>query len=254
MKFKLKITRPSMVKDSYEKDKLISLKNSQEFLVALAKHAWKLVSLCMRTKAKTQSRTKLYYRFGLYLLSMDRRHGSLYVVKYLKAAQLSIQKRIAGQPFSSLREIEPDLPLPRLTRSGLPRIIGTRDRRAILSGSCSVIQLYLTLFGIYRVISADVIPKINTITDPYSGDPLYLSMASQWLRSNSKALIGRSIDIEDLKVRDFKFLETASPSNKVSWRGMVTDFFFLLKSELAEPVFKYLEITGSTFVLDLFYS
>jgi hypothetical protein len=68
------------------------------------------------------------------------------VVKYL-ASQLAIQKVIAGQPFSSLREIEPDYPLPRLASCGLPAIIGIRDRRVILSGSKSIIRMYLTLFG-----------------------------------------------------------------------------------------------------------
>jgi hypothetical protein len=72
---------------------------------------------------------------------MSRRHGITYTVKYLKACQLAVQKSIAGQPLTTLRELEPSLPLPRLTKSGLPRIIQLRDRAAIRSGSYSVIRM-----------------------------------------------------------------------------------------------------------------
>jgi len=71
---------------------------------------------------------------------MRKHHGDSYVVKYLKACQLAVQKSIAGTPFISLREIEPDLPLRRLTRSGLPWVIPREDRRAIIAGHPSVIR------------------------------------------------------------------------------------------------------------------
>jgi hypothetical protein len=72
---------------------------------------------------------------------MNRRHGPEFVVKYLKACNLAVSKFLAGEPVSSLRELEPDLPLPRLTKSGLPVIIGTRDRRSLHSNSHRVIRL-----------------------------------------------------------------------------------------------------------------
>jgi hypothetical protein len=72
---------------------------------------------------------------------MNKRHGSEFVVKYLKACNLAVSKFLAGQPLSSLRELEPDLPLPRLSKSGLPAIIGTRDRRSISDNSVKVIRL-----------------------------------------------------------------------------------------------------------------
>lgn len=70
---------------------------------------------------------------------MKRHHGATYVVKYLKACQLALQKRIALDPISSLRDLEPDLPLPRL-KSGLPSVIPVFDRRSILRGSPNVIR------------------------------------------------------------------------------------------------------------------
>jgi hypothetical protein len=107
---------------------------------------------------------------------MNKRHGSTYVVKYLKACSLAISKVIANQPFKSLKEIEPDLNLPRLSRSGLPVIIGTRDRRSIVQGSHKVIKLYLSIFNLYRIIKIPCKLNLNTITDTYTGDILFLKM------------------------------------------------------------------------------
>jgi len=71
---------------------------------------------------------------------MRKHHGDMFVIKYLKASQLAISKAIAGNPFRSLQELEPDLPLPGLTSTGLPKVIPRADRRAILSGSPSLIR------------------------------------------------------------------------------------------------------------------
>jgi hypothetical protein len=71
---------------------------------------------------------------------MNKHHGSMTVVKYLKACQLALQKAIAKDRITSLRDIDSTLPHPRLTRSGLPVYIPLGDRRAIRSGSVSVIR------------------------------------------------------------------------------------------------------------------
>jgi len=109
---------------------------------------------------------------------MDQMHGSLYVVKYLKACQIAIQRKVAKSPFKSLREIEPDLPLPRLSKSGLPVIIKLADRRAICVGGVNTVRLYLSIFGLYRIISAPVKAKLDTILAPFSGDTDYLGSVS----------------------------------------------------------------------------
>jgi hypothetical protein len=71
---------------------------------------------------------------------MNRKHGGKYTVAYLKFSQLAIQKAIAGNKLRSLKEVEPNLNLPRLSTSGLPRYIPLSDRRAILNKSTSVIR------------------------------------------------------------------------------------------------------------------
>jgi hypothetical protein len=72
---------------------------------------------------------------------MYKYHGDVFVIKYLKASQLAISKFLAGQPLTSLRELEPDLNLPRLKRSGLPNVIGTRDSRSLHAFSHKTVRL-----------------------------------------------------------------------------------------------------------------
>jgi len=135
--------------------------------------SWKIISILNQKRVQRLSQVNLFYNFARYVYVLKRRHGVVYVVKYLKACSLAIQRAVAGSPMSSLRDIEPDLPLPRLTTSGLPVIIGTRDRKSILAGSRKTISMYLTLFSVYRVIDAPVKAKLNTITDPFSGDLIF---------------------------------------------------------------------------------
>jgi hypothetical protein len=158
-------------------NQLIRLENDQSLSSLFNDFAHKIVSLSLKSSnKKIINRIRLFHKFGLYLVSMTRKHGLEFTVKYLKACNLAISKVIAGQAFSSLREIEPDLPLPRLSSSGLPVIIGTRDRRSIVQGSCKVIRLYLSLFSLYRIISIPGKLKLNTITDEFNGNPLFLKL------------------------------------------------------------------------------
>jgi hypothetical protein len=111
-------------------------------MALIKKYGFRLVGLSLYSSSKKiHARVQLFSRFGNYLYIMSRRHGVPYTVKYLKACQLAVQKSIAGQPLKSLRELEPDLPLPRLTKSGLPAIIQVRDRAAIKTFSANVIRL-----------------------------------------------------------------------------------------------------------------
>jgi hypothetical protein len=121
-------------------DQLISLNNSFELLALFRRIGWRLLVASIPRIEKSTNRLEQLYSFGKYILRMRKHHGELTTVKYLKAGQLAIQKCIAKDRIQSLRDLEPDLPLPRLTKSGLPRYIPLGDRRAILSGSPSVIR------------------------------------------------------------------------------------------------------------------
>jgi len=222
-------------KVSFNRDsKLISLESSSAFIEFLQKYGFKIIKLCIHKNSKLVPKLRMLHNFGKYLLFLNKHHGTLFVVKYLKAAQLSIQRKLAGQPFSSLREIEPDLNLPRLSKSGLPAIIGSRDRKAILSGSTQVIQLYLSIFGLYRVIKAPVKTKLETISDLYSGNVDYLINTLDKFTLLSKKFISTKGDLQrleyDLSIARIQLLQTSSPSSKISLLGVARDPYLLVKS------------------------
>jgi hypothetical protein len=140
----------------------------------------------------------------------------VYVVKYLKACQLAVQKKVAGQPLSSLRELEPDLPLPRLSKSGLPNVIGLKHRRAICSDAFGPIRLWLTLFSIYRVIKIPGKLKLETITASFTGNSSELGLIESWMERNAPKLIHVSLTPRSISGAEILPVEKSSPSNKTS--------------------------------------
>lgn len=195
-------------------DRLISLNNSVELLALFKKLGWRLLSASIPRIEKSTNRLSQLYNFGKYVLRMRKHHGELTTIKYLKACQLSIQKAISGDRIKSLRDLEPDLPLPRLTKSSLPRYIPLGDRRAILSGSPSVIRWWLTLYSVYRIMQAPSKLKLETITQPFTGSQDLLERAS--LELKVVALSFKKFAPAELKPGKVKLLETASPAFKVS--------------------------------------
>jgi len=121
-------------------DPMVSLGNLFELPVLLKKMGFRILSCSFPSATKFKNRLRQLHNFGQYLLKMRKHHGEVFVVKYLKASQLAISKAIAGTGMSSLRELDDLYPLPRLTSSHLPQVIPLGDRRAILSGSASVIR------------------------------------------------------------------------------------------------------------------
>jgi len=126
--------------DYTESEKLVSLNNSFELLALIRKLGWRLVATCAFKSVNLSNRSRQVYNFGKYILRMRKHHGVTFTVSYLKASQLAVQKRIGKDKIESLRDLVPDLPLPRLSSSGLPRFIPLQDRRAICSGSVPVIR------------------------------------------------------------------------------------------------------------------
>lgn len=121
-KTKIKFKFPSyflykaLLKDG---QRLVALEN-ENFLAIILRFAWKITMLTIKRDRKVTPKVRVFFQLAKYLIVLNKRSGSLFVVKYLKASLLSIQRAIAGSPMKSLREIEPDLPLPRLSKSGLP--------------------------------------------------------------------------------------------------------------------------------------
>jgi len=169
---------------------------------------------------------------------MYKNHGDMYVVKYLKACQLAIQKKIAGTPVSSLRELEPDYNFPRLSKSGLPSCINLQDRASICNGSFKVIRFWLSLFSIYRIIKAPFKPKLNTITDSFGGSQIHLDEFNRWLSNSSKPIINKFFKFESGGLDSTMVLPImkSSPQGSKSYSRLLVSFNILVKLGLMSNI------------------
>lgn len=219
----------SSFKDWSIRDQLISLGNSIELPALFKSFGWRLLFASMPFAKKTAGRLRQLSNFSKFVLTMKRNHGDVFTVKYLKASQLAVQKAIAGTPFSTYREIEPDLPLRRLTRSGLPGIIPLSDRRAIINSRPSVIRWWLCVFSVYRVIGIVGSLKISTITDNLTVPASNLELVGSQLLTKVCNLKAKWPKM-DRPTDRLLLLETASPSFKSSWTGFVHDAHLLLEA------------------------
>jgi len=181
-----------------EKTYMVSLLNSQEFLDVLRRYG-RVWTRVLFPAHKVPSRLVTLSRFGNMLLRLTRHHGPSFVVKYLKALTVALQRFIGGSPLSSLREVEPDLPLPRLATCGLPTFIPLRERYELKKLTPSVVRWWLTLFSVYRIISIPGKLKLETISTPYGGSPEVLSQVSAWLLEFSKQFA--SLFVKDFRPR-----------------------------------------------------
>lgn len=149
---------------------MIQLENRLLFSSFWTTYSFRALTLALlKSKKKASNKLRLAFKFQSWLYSKYKTNGTLWVIKYLKASQLALSRAIAGSPMKSLSEVEPDYIFPRLTKSGLPKFIPSRDRRAIAGRSFGVIRFWNTLFSIYRVLEAPSKLKLKTITDPFNG-------------------------------------------------------------------------------------
>lgn len=183
------------------------------------------------------------------VLKLWRQHGSAFTIKWLKACSVALQRKIGDNPMRSLRAIDKDLPLPRLT-NGVPRFINPLDRGLIRNGHLGTIRFYLGLLNLYRVLEAPGVLKLSTITEPFKGDTQYLEDLK--LMISSKKLIFfdllpgfEKIRGMSLSPRHFIMSRSASPSNKMAAHGIFTDVLLMNKyrPDLWQDILDYLYIT-----------
>nr|UPW42061.1 MAG: putative RNA dependent RNA polymerase [Xinjiang mito-like virus 49] len=240
-----------LYKTVYEAGSMISLSNEKHLKLVIKNIGWRILRIIFQNTKET-NRVRMLHNFAIFILKFNKNHGEIMTTKYLKACQLAIQKKIAGQPFSSLREIEPNLPLPRLSKSGLPVCIKLSDRASICRGSLTVIRLWLTLFSIYRVFKTDFKPKINTITDPFDGDRKKLDDFCIFLDYYSKKVLANfpiTFDITKIGAERWTPIWKSSPSSKVSWKGLVTSYLSLRDYPKVWDSFNnYIQLTNAEFL------
>jgi hypothetical protein len=129
----------------------------------------------------------LVVRFG-YALSFllgGRRHARFYLavihygmwlrvwkgsrkalVKYLKACSVTLMQLAGGGPVSTSRDLGG---VHGRSRGNLPRVIPVYHRAAIVRGDLRVIQFWLSLFGVYRIIECRGKVSYKTIVQPGAG-------------------------------------------------------------------------------------
>jgi hypothetical protein len=129
----------SLIKDISLGTNMISLNNSFELLSVIKSIGFRILNSINIKAGGYATRLNFMNKFARYLLYLRKNHGAEFVVAYLKAGQLAISKKVAHSPVKSLRDINPDFPLPRLA-NGLPHVIPLSDRRLITRGGYSVIR------------------------------------------------------------------------------------------------------------------
>jgi hypothetical protein len=208
--------------------------------------------LSMQTATHLAWRIRLTKSFLSFLLKFNREHGSTYTVKWMKAGLVAIQKELGQDRLVSLTTLGAALPYSRLS-NGLPRIIPASDRGRIRTGDVKVIRFWTGLFNLYRVLKIPGELKISTITAPFTGSETILEdMITLVSRSkthhffthlsNFKSIVGKS-----LVPSQFVLSRSASPSNKFSCTGILTDIY-LLNTEapaLWQEILYYLHSVGT---------
>jgi hypothetical protein len=86
-----------------------------------------------------------------------------YLVLYLKASQVLLQQYVGGQRICSTRPLKAAVSR---TRSGCPRIIPFEHRLRIAKGDRSIIRVWMTLLGLFRILSFEGKVSFDTITSP----------------------------------------------------------------------------------------
>jgi len=217
-----KISFISLIKDIRFNQNMISLNNSFELLALFRTYGFRILKAINFKGRGYTTRLNFMLKFFRYILYLQRKHGSEFVVAFLKAGQLAISKKLAGTPVRSLREINPDLNLPRLT-NGLPSIIPIPDRILMRKGSSSVIRYWLTLFSIFRIISIPGNMKLSTITDGFKGNIDDLErLCNRVTRTGKKVFITFLPSSTNLESEIF-MISKASPLHDKSWKGFYSD-------------------------------
>lgn len=204
--------------------------------------------LSMGRVTKLAERVKFTKSFFAFILKYKQDHGAEATVKWLKAALVAVQKELGQDRLASLQTLGAALPYSRLS-SGLPRIIPSKQRAMIRRGDVKEIRFWTGLLNLYRVLECPGKLKISTITDPFSGNTRVLNIMINKV-TNPRGLFFDTIpgflDITrvSLDPKEFYLSRAASPSNKQSYHGILTDLWYLsnCQPQLWKALLDYLAV------------
>jgi hypothetical protein len=229
---------------------VFSLSNSKEFDKLFHKYL-RFIVVFSSGITRVTPRLRHFHKLLILILKTYKNHGSLYTIKWLKSCHIAIQKHLAGQPFKTLRTIEPELPLPRLI-NGLPYFIGTVDRRLIREGHTPTIRLWLSILSIYRIIEGPTKAKIDTIINPFAGDQMELDA----LKHCTFTLIDRlkvdadsplfGLSVRSLKIKGLRNSTHAGPNINIANNGVLSDMVAILRIPgMYDKLLAWCDITSS---------
>jgi len=243
----------TLLRTTFEKSKMVSVKNTKMFLTFVGSLSFRVILLSTLCSFKSsRARVNMIHNFARYLILQNKKKGPDYVIAYLKASQLALSKYLAGEPVGSLQEINPDYIFPRLA-SGLPKIIGPRDRTSLRFNNRKVIIMWMSIFGIFRVLAGTYKLKLSTISNPFSGSWTFLEEKSVALSGITEQTIRalpwgqKNFDkgVSLLTSNRIVPFTTSSPSSKVSWKGLLLDTLNLYDMDLYDPIKTWLLLTNS---------
>lgn len=191
------------------------------------------------------NRALITKNFMTFVLKMKKNHGADFTIKWLKCCYVALQKSLGKDCLESMRDLEPNLPLPRLI-NGIPAIISSADRKLIREMDSRIIIYWSSLFSLYRVLKCSYKLKISTITDPFKGSIIDFNEIIQgpvfsifFDRLNGFPELVKKSNLAPTKVR---LLRSSSSSNNVSWHGIITDSWNISNSkEMSSNVSNYLK-------------
>lgn len=107
---------------------------------------------------------RVFVMYSRFLSGLYQKTSIKFVVKYLKTAQIMLMQSVSGQKDRYPSQLFGAAVS--CTNNGLPRVIPKAHRAHIRSGSKFHIRLWITLFGLYRVLEFAGVPTIKTIVTP----------------------------------------------------------------------------------------
>nr|UPW42287.1 MAG: putative RNA dependent RNA polymerase [Sichuan mountain mitovirus 9] len=213
----------------------------------------KVTTLCMNRIGGISGRLRIAHNFIQFIMKMQKNHGSLFTVKWLKACSVALQKWKGGDNLKSLRSLESNLPLPRLI-NGCPAIINRNDRDLMRKGSNSIFRFWHSLFSLYRIFYIEGTMKLSTITDPFKGNQLFLDSLCKVALDSPWANQFKGLSLkQNLAPQTFYLSAKSSPTNSKSYEGLLTDLSFYLRNEdMFAKLINYLSAIGVKWNVDSF--
>lgn len=173
-----------------------------------------------------RSWAKVIYQFAWRCRKIQQAQGVPGLAKYLKASSVMLSQALAGEPHKASTALGPAIAR---THSGIPRIIPAVHRARIRSGEVTVLRLWLSLLGLYRVLSWTGTFDISTITTPGKDISQWEAVASHGIPEFLRRLTRywrKPVDFDDkigtILAPKVELLSTSGPNSRAGSPSMAS--------------------------------